>query len=41
MRRLLLKESTDSDDEPNVRRLSRTILNKQFDIVEAEDGRQG
>ena len=28
------------DDEPNVRRLSRTILNKQFDIIEAEDGRQ-
>jgi CheY-like chemotaxis protein len=28
------------DDEPNVRRLSRIILNKQFDIIEAEDGRQ-
>ena len=28
------------DDEPNVRRLSRTILNKKFDVVEAEDGRQ-
>ena len=28
------------DDEPNVRRLSRTILSKKFDIVEAEDGRQ-
>ena len=28
------------DDEPNVRRLSRTILIKQFDIIEAEDGRQ-
>ena len=28
------------DDEPNVRRLSRTILNKQFDFIEAEDGRQ-
>jgi len=28
------------DDEPNVRRLSRIILNKQFDIIEAKDGRQ-
>jgi CheY-like chemotaxis protein len=28
------------DDEPNVRRLSRTILSKNFDIVEAEDGKQ-
>ena len=28
------------DDEPNVRRLSRTILSKKFDIVEAEDGKQ-
>ena len=28
------------DDEPKVRRLSHTILNKQFDIIEAEDGRQ-
>jgi CheY-like chemotaxis protein len=28
------------DDEPNVRRLSRTILSKKFDVVEAEDGRQ-
>ena len=28
------------DDEPNVRRLSRTILSKNFDVVEAEDGRQ-
>jgi two-component system alkaline phosphatase synthesis response regulator PhoP len=28
------------DDEPNVRRLSRTILSKQFEVVEAEDGRQ-
>ena len=28
------------DDEPNVRRLSRTILGKKFDVVEAEDGRQ-
>ena len=26
------------DDEPNVRRLSRTILSKNFDVVEAEDG---
>jgi len=28
------------DDEPNVRRLSRTILSKKFDVVEAEDGKQ-
>jgi len=28
------------DDEPNVRRLSRTILSKNFDVVEAEDGEQ-
>ena len=28
------------DDEPNVRRLWRTILSKQFEVVEAEDGRQ-
>jgi len=28
------------DDEPNVRRLSRTILSKNFDIIEAEDGKQ-
>jgi CheY-like chemotaxis protein len=28
------------DDEPNVRRLSRTILSKKFDICEAEDGKQ-
>jgi CheY-like chemotaxis protein len=28
------------DDEPNVRRLSRTILSKRFDVVEAENGRQ-
>jgi CheY-like chemotaxis protein len=28
------------DDEPNVRRLSRKILNNTFDVVEAEDGRQ-
>jgi CheY-like chemotaxis protein len=28
------------DDEPNVRRLSRTILSKNFDVVEAEDGKQ-
>jgi two-component system, OmpR family, alkaline phosphatase synthesis response regulator PhoP len=28
------------DDEPNVRRLSRTILSKKFEVVEAEDGRQ-
>jgi len=28
------------DDEPNVRRLSRTILSKNFDVLEAEDGRQ-
>jgi len=28
------------DDEPNVRRLSRTILINKFEIVEAEDGRQ-
>jgi CheY-like chemotaxis protein len=26
------------DDEPHLRRLSRTILAKNFDIVEAEDG---
>ena len=28
------------DDEPNVRRLSHTILSKNFDVLEAEDGRQ-
>ena len=28
------------DDEPNVRRLSRTILSKKFDVIEAEDGKQ-
>jgi len=28
------------DDEPNVRRLSRTILIKKFEVVEAEDGKQ-
>jgi two-component system alkaline phosphatase synthesis response regulator PhoP len=28
------------DDEPNVRRLSHTILSNKFDVVEAEDGRQ-
>jgi len=28
------------DDEPNVRSLSRTILSKKFEVVEAEDGRQ-
>jgi two-component system, OmpR family, alkaline phosphatase synthesis response regulator PhoP len=28
------------DDEPNLRRLSRTILSKNFDVVEAEDGKQ-
>jgi CheY-like chemotaxis protein len=28
------------DDEPNVRRLSHTILAKAFDVIEAEDGRQ-
>jgi CheY-like chemotaxis protein len=28
------------DDEPHVRRLSRTILSKNFDVVEAEDGKQ-
>jgi CheY-like chemotaxis protein len=28
------------DDEPNVRRLSRAILSKKFDVVEAEDGQQ-
>ena len=28
------------DDEPNVRRLSRTILSKKFDVCEAEDGIQ-
>jgi len=28
------------DDEPNVRRLSHTMLSKTFDVVEAEDGRQ-
>jgi two-component system, OmpR family, alkaline phosphatase synthesis response regulator PhoP len=27
------------DDEPNVRRLSRTILSKQFEVFEAEDAR--
>ena len=28
------------DDEPNVRRLSRIILSKKFDVCEAEDGKQ-
>jgi CheY-like chemotaxis protein len=28
------------DDEPNVRRLLHTILSKNFDVYEAEDGRQ-
>ena len=28
------------DDEPNVRRLSRTILTKKFSVLEAEDGQQ-
>jgi CheY-like chemotaxis protein len=28
------------DDEPNVRRLSRTILSKKFEVIEAEDGKQ-
>ena len=28
------------DDETNVRRLSRAILSKNFDVVEAEDGKQ-
>ena len=28
------------DDEPNVRRLSHKILNKKFDVMEAEDGQQ-
>jgi CheY-like chemotaxis protein len=28
------------DDEPNVRRLVRTILSKDFIVLEAEDGRQ-
>jgi CheY-like chemotaxis protein len=28
------------DDEPNVRRLSHTILSKTFEVFEAEDGRQ-
>jgi two-component system alkaline phosphatase synthesis response regulator PhoP len=28
------------DDEPNVRRLSRTILSKNFIVFEAEDGKQ-
>ncbi len=28
------------DDEPNVRRLLRTLLNKKFTVVEAEDGGQ-
>ena len=28
------------DDEPNVRRLVRTILDKDFIVLEAEDGRQ-
>ena len=28
------------DDEPNVRRLSRTILSKKFEVYEAEDGKQ-
>ncbi len=29
-----------ADDEPNVRRLSRTILSKNFIVFEAEDGKQ-
>jgi CheY-like chemotaxis protein len=28
------------DDEPNVRKLSHTILSKSFEVFEAEDGRQ-
>jgi CheY-like chemotaxis protein len=28
------------DDEPNVRRLLRTILSSNFNVVEAEDGKQ-
>ena len=28
------------DDEPNVRRLSRKILSKKFEVIEAEDGKQ-
>jgi CheY-like chemotaxis protein len=28
------------DDEPNIRQLSRKILTKKFDVLEAEDGRQ-
>jgi CheY-like chemotaxis protein len=28
------------DDEPNVRRLVRTILTKDFNVLEAEDGKQ-
>jgi two-component system, OmpR family, alkaline phosphatase synthesis response regulator PhoP len=28
------------DDEPNLRRLSRTILSKNFIVFEAEDGKQ-
>ena len=28
------------DDEPNVRLLSRKILSKKFDVIEAEDGKQ-
>jgi two-component system alkaline phosphatase synthesis response regulator PhoP len=28
------------DDEPNVRRLSRTVLSKKFIVYEAEDGKQ-
>jgi two-component system, OmpR family, alkaline phosphatase synthesis response regulator PhoP len=28
------------DDEPNVRRLSRTILSKDYVVFEAEDGKQ-
>jgi len=28
------------DDEPNVRRLSRTILSKNYIVIEAEDGKQ-
>jgi CheY-like chemotaxis protein len=28
------------DDEPNVRRLLRTILSNNFNVVEAEDGKQ-
>ena len=28
------------DDEPNVRRLSRAILSKKFEVFEAEDGKE-